>query len=181
MGEERFGALEKEQEVSSGQGCGKSDLLALVQEQLGKRNDCRVIAFLDNRDKVVDGVDFYKDVFLEKLANLDRRLVLPVWHRLAGVAEVAFSLLQRVSLLVYVAIPVFTAVIGYILPNVQLFFELIYWAQLWQNSGVPTPTLTGGAQWIAICLSSRSTVWSANIIKPLCETARCVTVAFPRL
>jgi len=69
----------------------------------------------------------------------------------------------------------------YLLPNVQLFFELIYWAQLWQNSGVPTPTLTGGAQWIAICLSSRSTVWSANIIKPLCETARCVTVAFPRL
>jgi len=115
MGEAEFIVPEEAREVSSGQGCGKSDLLTLIQEWLSKRDDCRVIAFLDNRDKVADGIDFYKDVFLEELANLDRTLVSPIGHRLAGAAEAVFSLLQRVSLLVYVAIPVFAAVIGYIL------------------------------------------------------------------
>lgn len=117
MGEAGLVAPEEEQELefASGQGCGKSDLLALLQERFGKRDDCRVIAFLDNREKVVDGVNFYKDVFLEKLANLDRTLVNPTWHRLVGAAEAASSVLQRISLLMSVAIPVFAAAIGYVI------------------------------------------------------------------
>jgi hypothetical protein len=114
-GEIEFNALEEPRNLSTGQGCGKSDLLALLAERLGKYNDCYVVTFLNNRDEVTEVVHFYKDIFLDKLASVDPTLIHSTWHHLARAADFAFALLQRISLLIYAAVPVLATVVAYIL------------------------------------------------------------------
>ena len=93
------------QELSAGQGCGKSDLLVLVQEQLSGREDCRVITFLNNRDRIGEGISFYKDVFLEELATLDKTLIAPFKYRFSRMARVALSLLLKISIFFSIGLP----------------------------------------------------------------------------
>jgi len=93
------------QELSAGQGCGKSDLLVLVQEQLSGREDCRVIAFLNNRDRIGEGISFYNDVFLEELATFDKTLIAPFKYRFSRMARIALSLLLKISLFLSIGWP----------------------------------------------------------------------------
>jgi len=112
---EQDSSTEEEQKSSLGQGSGKSDLLYLIQERVKERQDCSVIGFIGNHDKLVNGVDFYKDIFLDELAKSDRRLMHPAWHSLHVLGRTGLSLYGRISLILTVAAPIFGGVIAYTL------------------------------------------------------------------
>ncbi|MCL4552832.1 MAG: hypothetical protein M1305_04680, partial [Candidatus Marsarchaeota archaeon] len=64
---------------------------------------------------MADGVNFCQDILFEELARHDRGLLGAALSPFSPALHVVASLLQRVSILVYVAIPVLAAVVGYII------------------------------------------------------------------
>jgi len=96
---------------ASGQGCGKSEFLISVAERLSKRSDCTVVEFLDNRKTLADGSNFFTDVFLERLAHANPRLLGSTWGILRSVPTLITRLLQRIGLLLNLAIPLLVAAV----------------------------------------------------------------------
>ncbi len=110
---------------NAGQGYGKSDLLQLAAARLDKP-DCHVSAFLNNHDRLGDGKDFFKGRFIDELAKQNRKLMRPRRWSLAALRVRASLLRDRLSLLVYKAMPAFFSVVAYVIGWVGLkFIELL--------------------------------------------------------
>lgn len=100
---------------SSGEGCGKSDLLSLMETKLRQQVDCLVLSFAENSKRLIDGQNFYKQVFLPTLEESYPRLTRPVSMRLRVVLQATRGTLRRSQLLVTEAVPPFVAVVAYVL------------------------------------------------------------------
>lgn len=108
---------------------GKSDFLHSAKDILGQKG-FRVIDFLSTREELVEGDEFYRDIFLEKLVTLEPSL-WPMSSRIAKKTHFLSMIFTRLSLLITVALPSLSAVIVFSLG--LLGFDFIEFAADTQN------------------------------------------------
>lgn len=100
---------------ATGYGCGKTDLLTLVEQAIEDQSRYNVASYLNNRELVTDGVDFYQDIFLDKLYELDHTLFQSIRHRIAELSDWLRIRLNQLALLVNTAAIPLAAIITYVL------------------------------------------------------------------
>ena len=82
----------------TGHGSGKTDLLELLQEELGNRDDCHVFSFLENRERIDE--HFYHDVFLSELIEKNPALVSGARILFSQASDIAYASWNRACLFV---------------------------------------------------------------------------------
>lgn len=88
---------------ATGYGCGKTDLLTLVEHTAKEQNKYNVISCLNNREIITDGMNFYTDIFLEELYKLDNSLFRSLRYRLAELFEKLKIRFNQLALLINTA------------------------------------------------------------------------------
>ena len=94
-----------------GSNCGTSDLLLVVEEGLAQNGNCRLVSFLDHRNRLADGESFYEKVFLEELINQQPGLTGAGRIWLARLFDTVFSVVNRLALFVKAAALTFASVL----------------------------------------------------------------------
>lgn len=98
-----------------GDGCGKSDLIRLIEHEYGKNREFTVTSFVNNRDNAVEGVNFYEDIFLPEVIKR-KRIILPHHKRYISAFSIFLNnLFKRLLLLIHVATRSFVAILVYVL------------------------------------------------------------------
>lgn len=100
---------------ATGYGCGKTDLLGLLENKAKETNNYNVVSFKNNRDQLTDGDYFYKDILVKELIEFQansfdslRELIGNARHHLS----IRFS---QAALLINTAALPFAALVAFVL------------------------------------------------------------------
>lgn len=100
---------------ATGYGCGKTDLLALLEQIAREQNKYNIVSCLNNRELVADGVNFYTDIFLEELYKLDKSLFQSFRQRVIELYEKLRIRRDQLALLINTAFIPLATLIAFVL------------------------------------------------------------------
>lgn len=154
--------FEKGREAFVSQGCGKSDLFYLLSKHLLDLDfkDCSVISYIDIRKNLAVDEEFYTSKFLDTLMRKDKKLLKGVRYKIIRFSQSFVVFLERVSLLITIAIPAFIGLIGYIIALLGIkSFDYFFDPKNQTTIGIFTSWVSGNLFLFVILLLVGILIW----------------------